>query len=248
MLIRDFVFGPIQTNCYLVACAKTLRALVIDPDIRTQPEKQRLFEEIDARRLELKYIVNTHHHFDHTGGNAMLKQATNARILIHELDAPVLREQWRWLAAADKTRKPACPMCRSKNQSGEIHAEHGKVDIRCPDCGFAFEVFPSPPADRILHGGDAIEIGEVRLLVIHTPGHSPGSICLHAQEDDVLFSGDTLFRFSIGRTDLIGGSYRDIIRSGKKLLVLPEPTVVYTGHGPATTIGEEKQHNAFFQD
>jgi len=100
----------------------------------------------------------------------------------------------------------------------------------------------SPPADRLLEDGDEIEVGGTILRVIHTPGHSQGSICLLA--DDVLFSGDTLFAGGIGRCDFPGGDYEVLINSiNDKLLVLPDDTPVYPGHGPATTIGRERTTN-----
>ena len=100
----------------------------------------------------------------------------------------------------------------------------------------------SPPADRILEDGDVIEIGGIVFRVIHTPGHTPGGICLLAGE--VLFSGDTLFAGSIGRTDFPGGSHEQLIESIRsRLLILPDDTLVYPGHGPQTTIGIERAQN-----
>jgi glyoxylase-like metal-dependent hydrolase (beta-lactamase superfamily II) len=102
----------------------------------------------------------------------------------------------------------------------------------------------SPKPARLLSDGDIIQIGNISLKVLHTPGHTPGSICLYS--DNVLFSGDTLFAGSVGRTDLPGGSERGIIRSIKeKLLVLPDETSVRPGHGPRTTIGAEREENPF---
>ncbi|SDF10950.1 MBL fold metallo-hydrolase [Sporolituus thermophilus] len=102
------------------------------------------------------------------------------------------------------------------------------------------------PADRLLQDGDIIHVGEIMLTVIHTPGHTPGGICLLA--NDVLLSGDTLFAESIGRTDFPGGSYRQLIHSIKeKLMVLDDNVRVLPGHGPETTIGWERQHNPFIQ-
>jgi len=98
------------------------------------------------------------------------------------------------------------------------------------------------PADRLLKDGDEIRIGEFVFRVMHTPGHTPGGICLLV--DGVLFSGDTLFAGGIGRTDLPGGSYERLIESIRsRLLVLPDDTAVYPGHGPETTIGHERQTN-----
>ncbi len=105
----------------------------------------------------------------------------------------------------------------------------------------------SPAADWELQEGDEIKIGQqITLQVIHTPGHSPGSICLQCT-GDILISGDTLFAGSIGRTDFPGGSYEQLIEGVReKLFVLPDAVVVYPGHGPSTTIGFEKKSNPFF--
>ena len=103
----------------------------------------------------------------------------------------------------------------------------------------------SPPASRLLDDGDTIEVGELVLEVLHTPGHTEGSICLRCE--DVVFTGDTLFAEGVGRTDLPGGSEAKLMRSiTEKLFTLPDDTKVYPGHGPATTIGHEKGHNPFF--
>jgi hydroxyacylglutathione hydrolase len=106
--------------------------------------------------------------------------------------------------------------------------------------------FPGPliRPDRWLANGDEIKLGEYAFKVIHTPGHSSGGICLYTP--GLLFSGDTLFNYGIGRTD-IGGDYNTIIRSLKNLMTLPEDTVVYPGHGSKTTIGNEKRGNPFLR-
>lgn len=99
-----------------------------------------------------------------------------------------------------------------------------------------------------LNDGDVIKIGNGSLKVIATPGHSQGSVSLYDEKDGFLISGDALFQGSIGRTDLPGGDYSQLIESIKsKLLSLPDNTVVYPGHGPATTIGDEKRHNPFLR-
>ena len=103
--------------------------------------------------------------------------------------------------------------------------------------------------DRSLRGGDAVQAGTHQAQVIHTPGHTEGSICLLFAPEKTLIAGDTLFAGSIGRTDLPGGSYKKIIDSlHSKLLVLPDETVVIPGHGPTTSIGEERENNPFLQD
>ena len=109
--------------------------------------------------------------------------------------------------------------------------------------------FSSLPPDRLLRDGDAIEVGDLRLEVLHTPGHTPGGICLllrRPDEPDVVFTGDTLFAGGVGRTDFPGGSMDELMDSIRvKLLALPEETIIYPGHGPASTIGREKDANPF---
>jgi len=111
--------------------------------------------------------------------------------------------------------------------------------------GLSYQVPPSP--DRLLKDGDSIDIGDLHFLVLHTPGHSPGGICLLGQ--GVVFSGDTLFNYGIGRYDLPGGDYNQLMKSiDTKLMVLPDETTVYPGHGPGTTIGAERLANPFLHD
>nr|MBC7246014.1 MBL fold metallo-hydrolase [Chloroflexota bacterium] len=111
---------------------------------------------------------------------------------------------------------------------------------------FVGKVHPSPPATLLLEEGATVEFGSVRLHVLHTPGHSPGSISLWSPEEKVIFSGDALFNLGIGRTDFPGGSMRVLLQSIRdKLFTLPDDTVVYPGHGPKTTIGFERKYNPF---
>ncbi len=120
----------------------------------------------------------------------------------------------------------------------EDAVEHGKM--------FGLEVESPPPIDIYLEEGQRISFGNSRLEVLHVPGHSPGSIALYCQDDNFVISGDVLFNGSIGRTDLPGGDYTTLINSiGKKLLNLPGETIIYCGHGPETTIGEERENNPF---
>lgn len=103
-----------------------------------------------------------------------------------------------------------------------------------------------PAADGALQEGETIKVGSHELKVLHTPGHTRGGICLVGE--GIVFSGDTLFQYSIGRTDFPGGSYQSLINSIKtKLMPLDDKMVVYPGHGPATTIGEERRGNSFLQ-
>jgi len=103
---------------------------------------------------------------------------------------------------------------------------------------------PLPKPDISLKDGEAIEVGDLSFTVLHTPGHSPGGISLYGH--GMVFVGDTLFNFSIGRTDFPGCSHQQLIESiNSKLLTLPDETIVYPGHGPQTTIRAERQHNPF---
>jgi glyoxylase-like metal-dependent hydrolase (beta-lactamase superfamily II) len=117
-------------------------------------------------------------------------------------------------------------------------------DIKLNLAGFFAARYTPHEAQQLLTDGEIIECGQLSFRVIHTPGHTPGSICLLV--GDLLFSGDTLFQSSIGRCDLIGGDAAQLQRSIKeKLLPLPDSTRVYPGHGPMTSIAEERQHNPF---
>jgi glyoxylase-like metal-dependent hydrolase (beta-lactamase superfamily II) len=113
---------------------------------------------------------------------------------------------------------------------------------------FGFSINAQPIPEKFLEQGDTVHFGKTDLQVIHVPGHSPGSICLYSDSGRFLICGDVLFRGSIGRTDLFGGDY-DLLVSGikSKILDLPPETIVYCGHGPETTIGEEHDTNPFLK-
>jgi hydroxyacylglutathione hydrolase len=101
-------------------------------------------------------------------------------------------------------------------------------------------------ATLLLHEGDVLTVGTLQLHVLHIPGHSPGGIALYGPDEGTVFSGDALFAMGIGRTDLPGGNYRQLIAGIRaKLFTLPDETIVYPGHGPATTIGRERMQNPF---
>ena len=204
MVLIRLIVGPLQVNCFILADEKTKDAVVIDPG----DDAENILKIIKEKGFKVRYIVNTHGHFDHVGANKAIKDATGAQLLIHEGDAPVL-------AAAQ---------------------QHS----------LAFGMLPvsSPPADRYLKHGDVITAGEVSLKVLHTPGHSPGGICL--LEKGMVFTGDALFAGSIGRTDLPGGDLLTLLRAIKtNLMTLPDETKIFCGHGPASTIGDERQENPF---
>jgi hydroxyacylglutathione hydrolase len=113
----------------------------------------------------------------------------------------------------------------------------------CISWGFAPEDFPEP--DKTLKDGDTISVGTLSFTVLHTPGHTPGSICLHGE--NMLFSGDTLFKGSVGRTDLPGGDYELLSRSLERLMLLPRETKVMCGHDGETSIAEEIRYNPFLK-
>lgn len=123
------------------------------------------------------------------------------------------------------------PLLRTIRQQGMMFG------VRVPD---------SPDPDRFINEGDVVTIGDAELKVFHTPGHAPGHVVLVG--DGFVIAGDTLFAGSIGRTDLPGGDYDTLIQSiREKLLVLPDDTQVFCGHGPSTTIGEERRTNPFLR-
>lgn len=111
-------------------------------------------------------------------------------------------------------------------------------------CRIKHKIAAAP--DALLNDGDVLPVGGGSLKVLHTPGHTPGGVCYYDGAGGNLFSGDTLFAGSVGRTDLAGGDHGKLVKNiGAKLLVLPEETAVYPGHGGATTIGQEKRSNPF---
>ena len=127
------------------------------------------------------------------------------------------------------------------NDAPYLHSKHPMMQM----LGRSSKEMPAP--DRLLEDDDTIDIGELRFRVLHTPGHTPGGISLLGE--GVVFTGDTLFQFSIGRADFPGASYEEEVNSIRtRLLTLPDETTVYPGHGPDTTIGVERNINPFLQD
>ncbi len=206
MFLKRLVVGELETNCYLIACKRTKKAVVIDPG--GEEEVDLVLNFLQENNFDLKYIINTHGHIDHIAGNNLLKTKTEALLLIHRLDADML------------------------------------VDANKNFSSFMGKEICSPPADKLLEEGDEISLGTLNLIVIHTPGHTPGGISLVL--NSIIFTGDTLFAGGIGRTDLPGGSYQDLIKSIKeKLLILGDDKIIYPGHGPDSTIGEERRTNTY---
>ena len=103
-----------------------------------------------------------------------------------------------------------------------------------------------PKPDGFVEENQEIKLGNNTIKILHTPGHAPGSICLYAPDSNMVLTGDVLFNGSIGRTDLVGGDYETLINQIKsKLLVLPDETIVYPGHGPKTSIYDERENNPY---
>src|SRR3954447_7516566 len=192
------VVGPVATNVHILADAGTREAIAIDTAIPSLPW---ITDELAARDWTLRLIVSTHGHWDHTGDNARVADATGAEIAVHPLDREAL-----------------------------VHP----TPLWAP-----FEIPPCVPAVELAEGGE-VRFGEIRLRVLHTPGHTPGSVCLQATDDALLFSGDTLFAGGWGRTDLPGGSADLMAESLVRLSELEPVLGVFPGHGSATTIGREQ--------
>jgi glyoxylase-like metal-dependent hydrolase (beta-lactamase superfamily II) len=142
-------------------------------------------------------------------------------------------------ANRDMTEKYGVPLALHAADAPMLKAENFL------EIGLLLGVRDSPSPDRLLADGDEIAVGGERLRVIHTPGHTPGSVGFFGS--GLLFSGDTLFCGGVGRTDLEGGSWKDLDRSiREKLFILPTETIVLPGHGPWTTVDQEKLSNPFF--
>ena len=129
------------------------------------------------------------------------------------------------------------------NQADEFLIQNMAQQVKA--FGLPFQVFPQE-IGSYLQEGDVVRFGTTELKVLHVPGHSPGSLCFYCEADGVLFAGDVLFLESIGRADLPGGDFETLIDGiTKKLLILPDETEVYCGHGETTTIAHEKQYNPY---
>jgi hydroxyacylglutathione hydrolase len=205
MIIKHFTAGGYETNNYLLICEETKQAIFIDAGGNFE-KTMKLLKENNA---ELKYILHTHGHFDHIGGDDDLQKATDAKIFIHKEDEFMVKALKQQLLMHGM--KPAEP----------------------------------PKIDGFLEDNQKIQLGSIKIKVIHTPGHSPGGVCFLIAKH--LFSGDTLFADSVGRTDLPCGSYQTLKESIiSRLFVLDEDITIYPGHGEFSSIGHEKINNPYF--
>lgn len=211
MKYQSFTFNPVQENTYLLWDEQTLEAAIVDTGAWDRQEEQSLAGSIEALGLKLKYVLQTHAHFDHTFGLPFVHRTYGLKPIFHKDEADVYRQM------------PSMAARFGLNMGGGM-----------------------PAIGQLLSDGDELLLGTTAVRLIHTPGHTPGSSVFYIPDAGLLFSGDTLFRESIGRTDLPGGSYEDELDSIKnKLFCLPDDTEVLTGHGPSTTIGWEKKNNPY---
>ncbi len=229
--------GPLQTNVHLVADARTREAIVIDAAIPGLPW---IAGELTARGWRLALIVSTHGHWDHAGENAALqawsREAARADRPAEAAPLPFAAGSGLAVVAADGRARHPDP-----SLGAEI-AAHPADWYRLLDPQPLFAPFPIPPcvpAAELAEGG-VIRFGEVRLDVLHTPGHTEGSVSLVSHEAGVLFSGDTLFAGGWGRVDLPGGDPDAMVASLGRLAALPDALRVLPGHGAATTIARER--------
>lgn len=178
-------------------------------------EVEQLLAFVEAQQLTVGAILLTHAHVDHVSGVAEARRRLNAPIYLHRADQRLY----------DNAAQQALM--------------------------FGLQVEQPPPVDRYYTESETLTFGDYLVAVHHTPGHAPGGVCLavskrDAAEAPALFVGDTLFAGSIGRTDLPGGDYEELMRAiTGVLLAFPDESVVYSGHGPETTIGHERRTNPF---
>ena len=216
MILKMMETGPLMVNCYIVADEDTREAAVFDPGGHVD----RILEVLAQDDLTVRYIINTHTHWDHVGGNQGLQHATGAPILTHGDEAPALQTVSSRAAAfgADGIDSEASQLIEAGDviEVGSIRIE--VIDLRGHSpagLGFVFE-------------GD-LELDGKR------------------EKKKVVICGDALFAGSIGRTDFPGGNTDLLLQNiREKIFTLPEDTLVLSGHGPVTTVGREKEHNPFF--
>ena len=200
MKVKVMQVGPIGTNCYFLEDEQTNQAAVIDPG----DEAGRILKALEEDGVQVKYILLTHGHYDHTTAVPELHKALpQAEIYIHQADAN----------GAGSQLFPLADQVAGLRSYGE---------------------------------GDTLSLGSLTIRVYHTPGHSPGSVTL--QVGDVLFTGDTLFAGSCGRTDLRGGSYEEIMASLKRLGQLEGDFHVCPGHDVTSTLDRERRTNPFLRE
>jgi hydroxyacylglutathione hydrolase len=217
MIIEQFVLTAFQQNTRIVACERTRRAICIDPGEASDD----LVQCIRDNDLELQAITLTHGHLDHVGGTAHLKREfPDAEVRLHPDDEDLYYAL------------PKQPLLMGL-QPHQLKA-----------LGMDYEDPPQVTANW--QHGEIYEVGDLRFKILHCPGHTRGHVVLAEEKEQKVFVGDCLFAGSIGRTDLPGGSYEQLIESiNNNILSLGDDFTVYSGHGPETTVGQERQTNPF---
>lgn len=206
MNIETLVVGPIETNCYIVSDPVSREAVIIDAG----DDAEEILAYVEQNQLQVKYLLNTHGHFDHIQANDTIREKTGAQLATHADDVELL-------------------ISPEKVSAGMMSVIHG---CREPEL--------------ILHNGDTIAFGPYQLRVLYTPGHSKGGCCFYELQEKVCFTGDTLFRGSIGRTDLYGGNYAVLLKSVReRLQVVADDATIYPGHGPESTMAFERRANPY---
>ena len=198
-------------NVYILWDDMTREAVVVDPGMMRDAEREMVTNFIEGQQLNVKHILLTHLHLDHV---------TSAR----------------WLA--DQTGADVCGSAQDAQLGLELPEQVAQFHLK-------IECEPLT-IDRDLQDGDTIPLGDEMIQVLHVPGHSPGGLAFYLPVSGLLISGDTIFNGSVGRTDLMGGDMAQLINSiREKILPLPDETVIASGHGPTTTIADEKRCNPF---
>jgi hydroxyacylglutathione hydrolase len=217
--------GIIGTNCYIYGEKIDSSCWIIDPG----GESSKIIQTLHDEKLIPKGILLTHTHFDHILGLTGLvdEYGKDLAIYVH------INGKLSLGKVGGEGQKKVLSM-----MSPGLAAENSEILANLPEATHVF--YTEPSADKLE------QVPGTTLSVIQTPGHAPESVCYYSTEYGILFSGDTLFRQSIGRSDFQGGNSKDLLSSIRnKLYTLPEDTIVYPGHGNSTTIGYEKIHNQF---
>ncbi len=221
-MVERIVVGLFHTNAYIFSAWKK-ECIVIDPG----GDAEEFISHLTVKSLVPRGIICTHGHIDHISAAGLIQQHYLNKKDIH-IPLAIHEEDSKYLGVNARS----------------VHVEN-LACMGIPDSDMFSDIVKILPApDVLLNDGDFPF--ESDLKVIHTPGHTPGSICLFSKDHNILFSGDTLFFEGIGRTDLPGGSMNEIISSIKeKIFTLPETMAVFPGHGPHTTLERELKHNPF---
>ena len=216
--------GRLQCNCQILVCTETREAVLVDPGDES-PKILKAIQSIEENlggELNIKALFHTHAHFDHIGATRGVKEAflaqgkTVPQIFLHQADEEIYK----------------------------ILVQQG---LR-----FGMKTDEPLPVDRYLNHEEKLKVGKMKFSIIHTPGHSPGGVCFRMHEDsaqsipETLFTGDTLFRESVGRSDFWGGDQAVLEKSIKeRIYTLDDETLAWPGHGVVTSVGHEKRYNPY---